>query len=147
MDPELEVGEVMRTDFVSVKLGDQLDFADTVMRLGRIRHMPVLDGKQLVGVVSDRDVLAASLSKVLNFDFAQRKTFMRSVEVNEVMSKDLVSVRPETRLAQAAHLMMQCKIGCLPVVDDEGSPVGLVTETDLLRAAFGDDQARESSAG
>jgi CBS domain-containing protein len=131
------VGEIMRTQFVSLKADDRLDLVDDVMKLGRIRHMPVLDGERLVGVVSQRDLLAASLSKALDFEPRHRRTFLRSVLVDEVMTKDLVTVGPDAPLEEAALLILRRKIGCLPVVNARGVCVGLVTEADLLRAAYG----------
>jgi len=130
------VSEIMQTDFVSVSLHDRLDFADQVMRLGRIRHLPVLEKGRVVGIVSNRDILAASLTKVLQFGLVERRAFLRSVAVEEVMTSHVHTVTPSSTLSEAARLLLRHKIGCLPVVDPVGAPLGLVTETDLLRAAF-----------
>ena len=131
------VSEIMRTQLLTLKTEDRLDLADDVMKLGRIRHMPVLDGKRLVGVVSQRDLLAASLSRALDFEALHRRSFLKSVAVEEVMALDVVTVAPDTSIGESALLMIRRKIGCLPVIGSEGAPVGLVTETDLLRAAYG----------
>lgn len=131
------VESVMQHEYVSVKPADQLDFVDDVMKLGRIRHMPVVDGDRLVGVVSQRDLLSASLSKTLSFDHDERRTFLRSVGVSEAMTSDPVTIGLRETLREAAQRMLERRIGCLPVVDDEGRLVGLVTETDLLAAAYG----------
>ena len=80
------VGEVMQRDFVSVHPDETMDLVDDVMRLGRIRHMPVLDRGRLVGVVTQRDLLSAALSKSLEFEADERRTFLRSVKVEEVMT-------------------------------------------------------------
>lgn len=141
MTIERTVSDIMRREFVTLQTSDRLDFADDVMQLGQIRHMPVLEQGRLVGIVSQRDLLAASLSKALDFEPRQRRSFMRSVEVAEVMSKGVVTVSPETSVQDAARLMLRRKIGCLPVVDAEGVPLGLVTETDLLVAAYGPYQS------
>ena len=130
------VAEIMRQHFVTLAPGDRLDLADDVMKLGRIRHMPVLDGDRLIGVVSQRDLLAASLSKALDFDAKERRVFLKSVAVDEAMTRDPVTVSPETSAGEAAALLVRRKIGCLPVVDAKGVVLGLVTETDLLRAAY-----------
>jgi len=61
---------------------------------------------------------------------------MRVIEVSEVMSRRLVTVGPDTTLGDAAALLLKHKIGCLPVVDDDRALIGLITETDLLKAAF-----------
>lgn len=138
------VSEVMQREVVTLRAEDHLDLADDIMRLGRVRHMPVLEGERLVGVVSNRDLLAASLTKVLSFEPAHRRAFMRAVEVREVMSKEVVSVGPDMPLAEAARIMIQRQIGCLPVVKGEGRLLGLLTETDLLRAAFLGDEDLEA---
>jgi CBS-domain-containing membrane protein len=136
---EQPVENVMTRDYVSVEPGERLDFVDDVMQLGRIRHMPVLEGGKLVGVVSQRDLLAASLSRALDFDAQQRRTFMRSIEVSEVMSRNPITVAPGASLREAALILLRHRIGCLPVVDDAGAVVGLLTETDLLRGVYAED--------
>jgi CBS domain-containing protein len=142
------VSEIMQEEVVTLGADDRLDLADDIMRLGRVRHIPVLREGRVVGVVTARDLLAASLSKTLEFDPQQRRTFMRSVDVGEVMSAEPVTVGAEDSLAEAARRMVGRKIGCLPVVAEDGSLVGLVTETDLLRVALlADDDEEEETPG
>lgn len=133
---ERTVGEAMQTEVVTLGSGDRLDLADDIMRLGRIRHMPVLEGERVVGIVSSRDLLAASLSKALDFEPAQRRTFLHSIEVREAMTSEVLSTGPDALLREAAETMLKRQIGCLPVVDADGNLVGLLTETDLVRVAF-----------
>jgi CBS domain-containing protein len=135
------VSDIMRRDFASLHANDKLDFVEDVMSLGRIRHLPVLENGRLVGIVSQRDLLAASLSRVLDFDAPERRTFLRSVDVAETMTRDVITVHPETPLPEAARLLLRHAIGCLPVVAEDGTPVGLVTETDLVRAAYLEGEA------
>ncbi len=130
------VSSIMQKEFVSLSTKDRLDLADHIMRLGRVRHLPVIDDGRLVGILSNRDLLAASLTKVLSFDPLHRGAFLRSVDVAEVMTRDVITVGPDDTLEHAARLLIERKIGCLPVVREHGVMVGLVTETDLLRAAF-----------
>lgn len=131
------VSEIMREEFASLREDDRLDLADQVMKLGRVRHLPVLaaDGK-LVGIVSNRDLLEASLTTVLAFQPAERRGFLHSVAVSEVMKRDVLTIGPDTPLGVAASRMIRHKVGCLPVVRPDGVMVGLVTETDLLIAAY-----------
>jgi len=130
------VSEIMRPEFVSLELSDKLDFAQQIMQLGRFRHLPVLLQGRLVGIVSSRDLLAASLSKVLQLARERQLSFLGMVEVEEVMTRDVQTVPPETTLEEAARLLLRHKIGCLVVVKEDAVPVGLVTETDLLREAY-----------
>jgi CBS domain-containing protein len=136
MSKPRSVVDIMRKDFVSLQEGDRLDFAEDVMRLGRIRHLPVLQQGRLAGIVSQRDLLAHSLSRTLDFDPQDRRSFLKSVDVSEAMTRDVVTIDPGTSLEEAARLLIRHQIGCLPVVGSDGVPVGLVTETDLLRAAY-----------
>jgi CBS domain-containing protein len=136
MKSDAPVERIMQREFASARSDERLDFVDDVMALGRVRHMPVVDDGKLVGVVSQRDLMAASLSKVLDFDAQERRTFLRSIDVREVMAGRPITVAPHTSLAEAAGLLLRHKIGCLPVVGPGGEAVGLLTETDLLRAAY-----------
>ena len=130
------VGEIMRREFVSLQASDHLDFVEDVMSLGRIRHLPVVDNGKLVGIVSHRDLLANSLSRAIDFDAKDRRTFLRSVDVSEAMSRNVITVQRQTPIDEAARLMLRHRVGCLPVVNEDGAPIGLVTETDLIRAAY-----------
>jgi CBS domain-containing protein len=146
------VSEIMRTEVATLGPKDKLNVVQDLMKLGRVRHLPVLDDGRLVGIVSNRDLLEASLSKSLDFDPGSRRTFLSSVEIGEVMAKDVATVGPDTTLAEAARILVGRRIGCLPVVGPDGTMIGLVTETDLLEEAFlggesVDEDAVDASAG
>jgi CBS domain-containing protein len=136
MEPrDVPVSEVMQREFMHLAPDDGLDFVEEIMDLGRVRHFPVLEDGRLVGIVSQRDLLAASLTRVLDFEGAHRRAFLHSVEVREVMTRSVRTVKPETTLAEVARLLDRHKIGCVVVTEGE-RPVGLVTETDLLARAY-----------
>ena len=130
------VAEIMQPSPMTVCANDGMDMTEDLMSLGRVRHLPVVDGARLVGVVSLRDLLAHSLTRALDFEPRERRVFLKSVDVREAMSERLITVRPDTPQAEAAALMLRHRIGCLPVVDAGGALIGIVTETDLLRAAY-----------
>lgn len=130
------VSEVMQPEFMHLSPDDGLDFVEEVMNLGRVRHFPVMKEGQLLGIVSQRDLLAASLTRILDFEGDQRRAFLRSVKVAEVMTRDVRTVPPDTSLAEVARCFDRHKIGCVMVVGKDGAPVGLVTETDLLAHAY-----------
>jgi acetoin utilization protein AcuB len=85
-----------------------------------------------VGVVSERDLLRASLSNLTSFGPEQRRAFLHVVEIARVMSAPPIVIGPGGTVQDAALLMAEHKIGCLPVVEDD-ELMGLVTETDILR--------------
>lgn len=133
------VGERMRRDFVSMAPDEKLLEAERIMRLGRIRHMPVLDHEELVGILSHRDVADAALSSAAEASPAERIEHLRRIPISRVMHRSLHVVEESTTLREAALQMLRYKIGCLPVVEKAGESlrmIGLVTESDLLEAAY-----------
>ncbi len=126
------VRDIMRERVVTISAGDSLSTVEDIMRLGGVRHIPVVRAGSLVGVVSERDLLRVSLSNLVVVGNDERRAFLLDVEIARVMSKPPIVIEPEASVRQAARLMAEHKIGCLPVLED-GSLVGIVTETDVLR--------------
>ena len=133
MAAPLLVRDLMTQDVVTVNRNDKLSVADDVMRLGRIRHMPVLDEDgELVGMVSQRDLFHNAVLKALGYgSHAQAKTLDMCV-VKEAMTEPVQTTAPSTPLQEAAKLMADRKIGCL-VVTDQGKVVGILTEGDFVK--------------
>lgn len=125
------VRDIMRTDVVTLSAGDSLDLVDTIMRLGRIRHLPVLSGERVVGVLSQRDLFLAGVSSALHFHKTAEREWLAKIHVSEVMSKPVQTVSPDTPINDAVERMLKHRIGCLPVVEDDNL-VGLLSETDCL---------------
>ena len=126
------VREIMMGSPVTLKPEDTLDLANDVISLGRIRHIPVVDAGQLVGLLSERDLMGAAANRIFGLRQKSKSALLKSVLIREVMKKRVITVTPETSIEDAAHLMADKKIGCLPVVSD-GAIVGLMTTTDILR--------------
>lgn len=126
------VREIMMGSPVTLKPEDTLDLANDVITLGRIRHIPVVDTGQLVGLLSERDLMGAAASRIFGLRQKSKTALLKSVLIREVMRKRVITVTPETSIEDAARLMADKKIGCLPVVSD-GAIVGLMTTTDILR--------------
>src|SRR5690242_14895036 len=132
MEPTL-VRDIMTSDVTTLKRNEKLTIADDVMQLGRIRHLPVLDddGEQLVGIVSQRDLFRGALAQALGYgQYAQRK-LLDTFSVKDVMGTDVVTTGPDTLLIEAARILMERKIGSLPVVEN-GRLVGIITEGDFV---------------
>jgi len=125
------VRDIMQEKVVTISAGDRLSTVEDIMTLGRVRHIPVVRGGRLVGVVSERDLLRASLSNLAQSS-DENRAFLDVVDIGRAMSSPPITVGPDATVEEAALVMADAKIGCLPVVD-EGELVGLVTETDLLR--------------
>ena len=126
------VREIMMSAPVTLKPDDTLEFAGNVISLGRIRHLPVVENGQLVGLLSERDLLGTAASRLFGLKPKSKSALLRSVLVKDVMKKRVVTVSAATPIKEAAHLMADKKIGCVPVVDDRRL-IGLVTTTNILR--------------
>ena len=129
----LRVKDVMTRDVQVVKRNDQLAVADTLMKQARIRHLPVLDEDGLVcAVVSQRDLFRGALLRALGYGARAEEAMLRQVPVKEAMSAEIYTIGPEASVADAARVMVERKIGCLPVVEGE-KLIGIVTETDFVK--------------
>ncbi|MCX8073020.1 MAG: CBS domain-containing protein [Candidatus Binatia bacterium] len=126
------VRDLMQTEVVTLNARDHLDLADSLMRLGRIRHMPVVEDGKLVGILSQRDLFRAGISTVLHLRPSAEREWLAKIPVREVMTAPVITATPNMPVRQAVNLLLEHKIGCLPVVD-RGELVGLVSETDFLR--------------
>lgn len=117
----------MTTALVTVRANETVTNAHAEMEVGVIRHLPVVDDRgRLIGVLSDRDVLHARNTKA---------------RIADVMTRDVITVRPEAPAADAATIMLDNKISSVLVVEEDGALVGMVTQTDYL------DLARRSLLG
>jgi CBS domain-containing membrane protein len=124
--------EIMMGSPVTLKPQDTLDLANDVISLGRIRHIPVVEDGRLVGMLTERDLMGAAASKIFGLTQKSKSALLKSVLIKDVMKTRVMTVAPDTTIKDAAHLMADKKIGCVPVVSD-GAIVGLVTTTDILR--------------
>lgn len=127
----LDVAAVMRTELVTLDPDDRLDVAGDIMTLGRIRHMPVVREAEVVGILTQRDLFRAAISSVLDLRPAAEREWLAKIHVAEVMTQPVTTVRPDLPMHDAVRLMLERRIGCLPVVRD-GRLVGLVSESDGL---------------
>ncbi len=114
------VDEIMSTDLETAQVGETIDIASTIIALADIRHLPVMAHGELVGIVSDRDLRRAA-------GLGWRDD--RSVE--DLMTRDVVTLEPGSRLSAAVRLMVEGKISALPVL--EGNDLaGILTTSDAL---------------
>lgn len=119
----LTVADLMSTALITVRATDPATGANAEMQVGVVRHLPVVDDRgHLVGVLSDRDVLRAAATK-------------KPQRVGDIMTRDVVTTRPETAAHTAASMMLEHSISSLLVVDDTSALVGVVTMTDYVELA------------
>ena len=122
MNREPSVAEIMTSEPRVIHARDRVAAAAREMELGCFRHLPVVDDdRRVVGIVSQRDLLTAADG---------------ATAIAEVMCDDVKTVEPHTAAHEAAYLILHHKIGCVPVVDDGGRLVGILTDSDFVRAAY-----------
>lgn len=121
----LTVEQIMSTALIVARPDEAVDEADFDMRLAGIHHIPVVDSRNhLVGLVAQRDLLLA---------FARNGK--KPVRIRDIMITRVATVAPDAPAHHAVQVLLDRKIGCLPVVAEDGQLVGLVTATDFLNLA------------
>ena len=130
-----QISEWMNRKPLTIEESDDLERIEALMREFRVRHLPVMRGRKLVGVVSHRDFIRA-------LEMSRRRVTRERIWAMEIMTRDLFTLTPKSSVADALRLLIENKIGCVPVVSD-GALVGLVTDTELLRFALELVNARE----
>ena len=132
---EQEIRFWMRAPAITINLAAPLSDALALMREHDIRRLPVvIDTGELRGIITHGDIRGADVLRAAGLDPFDIGEALRRVKVYEVMSTDPIIVTPETGLREAAMLMIENKIGGLPVVDENFMIVGIITESDLFEA-------------
>jgi CBS domain-containing protein len=124
----MKTSSTMTRDVVMVSPDATLDTAQRLMDGWRIRHLPVVEGNELVGILSDRDVLRCAGGA--------------RARCRDAMTAAPLTCRPSTDVARVAAMMIEQKIDSVPVVDEAGALIGLVTSSDLLELLARDDAAQ-----
>lgn len=120
---DLTVADLMTTALITVRPQDEITEAHEEMELGVVRHLPVVDERgRLVGVLSDRDVSRSLANR-------------RAHKVADIMVRDPITTAPQTPAHNAARTLVDKQIGSLLVVDEKGTLVGVVTQTDFVELA------------
>ena len=128
-----DVRDLMTPAPISVSPHTPVDEARTLMQQHRIRHLPVLDHGELVGIVSDRDIRLVLPSPATSLSVHEIGYLLSRLTVAEIMTRGPLTITPERPITEAVRRMLAHKVGALPVVV-EGQLVGIVTRTNLLQA-------------
>jgi CBS domain-containing membrane protein len=132
----LRVRDLMTSNAVAVGLDEPVTTIRELMSERNIRHVPVLDDdKAVVGLVSERDLLRRTFGPDADLPLSLQRDVMTAVKARDVMTWEVDTVAPDEDLASAAQAMLDNKYGCLPVVDEDMSLIGILTEADFVRLA------------
>ena len=129
----MNIWDVMQHSVISASPNTSLALAWQLMEDHHIRHLPVVSETQLVGVITDRDIRNAYPSATTSLSQAEIAYHLGTTPVESCMSQDLMTIGPEADLRQGAQRILESPLSCLPVVE-HNQLVGILTETDLLRA-------------
>jgi acetoin utilization protein AcuB len=132
----MRVRELMTAKPITVDPETPMLQARQRMAEERIRHLVVIDGARVVGIVTDRDIRLNLPSPATSLSVWELNYLLAQLTVGGVMSATVIVVDPERPVAEAARIMMDHKIGALPVMA-EGRLVGIITESDFVRAMAG----------
>lgn len=122
---EVKVEEIMSTALMTANADETVENVEFEMKMADVRHIPVVGPRnRLIGIVSQRDLLRA---------LAGPKT--RGLPIAEIMTRRVQTVEATDPALRAVDLLLDNKIGCVPVLGEDGQLVGIVTETDFLRIA------------
>ncbi len=144
IEKHLKVADAMTRDTKTMRRNDKLSIADDLMKVGKFRHVVVVDdnGGEVVGIISHRDIFFGALAWSAGVGEAAQQKSLDTIPAKDVMNANVITISPETPLADACRVMLEKKIGCLPVVEDQ-LLLGILTEGDLLailsRANYGTD--------
>ncbi|MDY0275615.1 MAG: CBS domain-containing protein [Desulfomicrobium sp.] len=128
-----QVKSIMSRDVFTLNQKESLSAAKDLMDLARIRHIPIVDDAGcFVGLLTHRDILAATISQLADIDHHTQNEIERSIPIEEIMQTDVLTVLPDLSIKEAARLLLEEKYGCLPVICEK-KLCGIITEADFLR--------------
>jgi acetoin utilization protein AcuB len=123
----------MSKKVITIDADDSMQHALNIMKANKIRMLPVLRKDRLVGVLSDTDLKRASASDATTLDAHELLYLISKIKVKDIMTRDPVTVPPDYTIEETAELLMNRKISGAPVVDEDGSVVGVITRDDLFK--------------
>jgi acetoin utilization protein AcuB len=130
------VNDIMSRKVITVDPDTPMLEARKRMAEARIRHLVVMENVRVVGIITDRDIRLNLPSPAISLSVWEINFLLAKLTVREVMSQSVIVIGSDRPAAEAARIMVDYKIGALPVVDDSGL-AGIVTESDFVRAVGG----------
>ena len=128
----MQVREIMTSPAACVDEATSVPEAQALMKERNIRRLVVIEDGKLAGIVTLGDIRGALPSEVSNLNRVELDYLMQQVKVGRIVQRDVITVKPEASIADAARLMVRYKIGGLPVVNDAHQVLGVITESDIF---------------
>ncbi len=133
MKQNVPVSTIMTANVIKLNITDSLSKAARLFKENKIRHIPVMDGNQIIGMLSYTDLLKISIAETINKDEDIIDITVYDVfTIQQVMAKNLVCISPDTTIKEAAEILSVREFHALPVTEN-GNLAGILTTTDLIR--------------
>ena len=119
--PALIAADIMTYPVLALRVNDDISFAHRVFQNKKFRHLPIVSEQgKLIGIISDRDFIPGAHSS--------------SITIRDIMASNILTARPETLISSVAQIMVEYRVGALPIINDKSDLVGIVTRSDILKA-------------
>jgi acetoin utilization protein AcuB len=130
----MDVGDIMTARVVTVEMDDRLDVVKQIFDTLNFHHLLVIDErKKLTGVVSDRDLLKALSPQLGSAAETTRDAATLNKRVHQIMSRKLLTLHPRAAVTDAVQLFLEHRISCIPIVNEEFKPVGILSWRDVMK--------------
>ncbi|WP_452600404.1 CBS domain-containing protein [Pontimicrobium sp. MEBiC01747] len=132
MKKRTPISAIMTKDVITLNHSDNLETAETLFKKNNIRHIPVVSGDKIIGMLSYTDLLRISFADAVDANEQNVDTVVYNMfTIEQVMAKNLVSVNTNTTIKEVAEILAKKEFHALPVIDND-KLVGIVTTTDLI---------------
>lgn len=123
----------MSKDIISIEPNDSMHDATKLLKEHNIKMLPVINNNKLVGVVTDRDLKQAKASDATSLEIHELLYLLMKIKIKDIMTKKPITVHQDFTVEETAEILLHNRISGVPVVDDRGNVVGIITQTDLFR--------------
>lgn len=130
----MSVQQIMSKNVVTVDIGDKLSVVKEIFERLKFHHVLVVEEEKLYGVVSDRDLLKALSPNIGTIAETIKDTATLNKKVHQIMTRKPITLAPDATIREAIELFVTHTISCIPVVDDNFKPVGILSWRDILKA-------------
>ncbi|MCA9692104.1 MAG: CBS domain-containing protein [Myxococcales bacterium] len=127
------IRHIMSTELVTAHPGERLSDVRQRMLEHKVHHLPVVDGGRFIGLITSNDIMRVHWGDFYSQQSEQAEALLNTVSLRETMQEDVLTIKPSATVRDAVTLLSTGTFHSLPVVDDDGALVGMVTTTDLLR--------------
>ncbi len=129
----MKVSEIMTKPVVTIGLDDNIRDIETFFAETKIRHILVVEEGELIGLVSERDLLRSMSPSIESLIYTTRDLAALTKPVHQIVTRNPISLNMNAGIGEVINIFKTTRIGCIPIVDDNKRPVGIITRSDIFR--------------